>query len=74
MPRALDRPLPPVKLHTDPALTTPIMRPVVAIGGIRQVLQYDDPEIIYDAAATAAGTSARVGTALVGHARVGRTS
>lgn len=74
MPRISDRPLPPIVLHTDPALTSTVMRPVVAIGGIRKVLQYDDPEVIYDAALVAAGTSARVGTALVGRARVGRTA
>jgi hypothetical protein len=44
---------------------------VIAISGIRPVAEWDDPDNVWDPEQIAAGSSARVGTALVGHARVG---
>jgi len=46
--RVADRPLPPVVLHSDPALDVWPIRPVVAIAGARPVEVYDDPAAVYD--------------------------
>ena len=68
--RVADRPTPPIKLDTDPDLARMVVRPVVAIAGPQQVAEWDDPELVYDA--DGVGGSARVGTAMVGWAKVGQ--
>jgi len=67
--RATDRPTPPIALHDDPALDRWPLRPVIAIAGLQAVAEWDDPDLVYDADGVAG--SARVGTAMVGYARVG---
>lgn len=68
--RAADRPTPPIVLHADPYLSGLTLRPVIAISGPQQVAEWDDPDLIYDV--DGVGGSARVGTAMVGWARVGQ--
>jgi len=46
--RVADRPLPPVVLHTDPALEVWPIRPVVAVAGARPVEVWDDPAAVWD--------------------------
>jgi len=67
--RAADRPTPPIALHDDAELLAWPMRPVVAIAGLRQVAEWDDPANVWDQDALAG--SARVGLAIVGVAKVG---
>jgi hypothetical protein len=69
--RVTDRPTPPLILHSDPALDLMPLRPVIAISGLRKVAEWDDPDNVWDAEHVNAGTSARVGTARVGFAKVG---
>lgn len=69
--RSADHATPPVNLHTDAQLDRWPMRPVVAISGLRNVAEYDDPDLVYDQNVDPA--SARVGFARVGSARVGRS-
>ena len=64
--RVADRPTPPIFLHDDPALDATPLRPVIAIGGLQAVAEWDDPALEWDADAIAG--SARVGTARVGRA------
>ena len=71
--RAADRPLPPIHLHDDAQLARWPLRPVVAIQSNRLVAEWDDPDLIYDED-LALTTSARVGKAMVGFARVGDAS
>ena len=66
--RVADRPTPPIVL--DDELADMRLRPVVAISGPQQVAEWDDPDLVYDA--DGVGGSARVGTAMVGYARVGQ--
>jgi hypothetical protein len=68
--RVADRPTPPIVLDTDLDLARMVLRPVVAISGPQNVAEWDDPDLVYDA--DGVGGSARVGTAMVGWARVGQ--
>jgi len=68
--RVADRPTPPIRLDNDLGLARMVVRPVVAISGPQQVAEWDDPELVYDA--DGVGGSARVGTAMVGWAKVGQ--
>lgn len=68
--RVADRPTPPIRLDNNPDLARMLLRPVVAIAGPQQVAEWDDPELVYDA--DGVGGSARVGTAMVGWAKVGQ--
>jgi hypothetical protein len=68
--RVADRPTPPIFLDTDPELAAMLIRPVVAISGPQAVAEWDDPDLVYDA--DGVGGSSRVGTAMVGWARVGQ--
>jgi len=68
--RVADRPTPPIRLDNDPGLARMVVRPVVAIAGPQQVAEWDDPALVYDA--DGVGGSARVGTAMVGWAKVGQ--
>jgi hypothetical protein len=68
--RVADRPTPPIALDDDLRLAQMVMRPVVAIAGPQTVAEWDDPDLVYDA--DGVGGSARVGTAMVGYARVGQ--
>lgn len=69
--RVADRPLPPVKVHTDEVLNRWPVRPVIAISGNRIAAEWDDPNNEWDSDVDPAA-SARVGTARVGRARVGQ--
>jgi hypothetical protein len=47
--RVADRPIPPIVLHTDPALARWPVRPVIAVAGRRDIAVYDDaPVEVYD--------------------------
>lgn len=46
--RVADRPTPPIDLHTDPRLDRWPVRPVVGISGLRNVAEWDDPDLVWD--------------------------